>query len=257
LFFYFISSQIPQMLQVGSGSFGTVYVNTTDPTIVFKIIDVDIDCASEAEILRKISHPNVLKLLGHSVNAKNRDVFAFPRFDIDLHRLLLKEQCSLETINIFARQILKGVVAIHKAGYMHRDIKPDNIFVNVETSKLVVGDFGWATKIVPDRNNTLEVCCIYYRPPELVLKKFKTYTEKVDVFSTGTVLYEMFNRMRLFPSEKRIVQDQKNFYLTQNTLVIDSMSETQFGGWKKMMRKEPKLRISAKSALLAFAVVKI
>ena len=45
-------------------------------------------------------------------------------------------------------QLMNALKHIHSNNLVHRDIKPDNIFVNTKTKKLLIGDFGLAKNIV-------------------------------------------------------------------------------------------------------------
>ena len=113
-------------------------------------------------------------------------------------------------------QILKGIRAIHNLGFVHKDIKPENIliFANRSERKLIakVADFGFATRVAPDasitslsidqlpREKYLEFekhvrdrCGTPgFWPPELVTQLCALkYAFKMDVFSAGVTLYRM------------------------------------------------------------------
>ncbi|CAB3404975.1 unnamed protein product [Caenorhabditis bovis] len=118
-------------------------------------------------------------------------------------------------------EILSGLQYMHNQGVIHRDIKPMNIFLNSQQS-VKIGDFGLATKelnkyrkkaadksasieAVTERKSadtgadqTRDIGTQMYMAPELCdedtqLQKTR-YSSKVDVYSTGVVLFEMFYR---------------------------------------------------------------
>ena len=98
---------------------------------------------------------------------------------------------SRKTIYTFTYQILKSLHKIHSNGIIHRDIKPANIFVVGENDDdIKIGDFGLATEISQHMisNNDI-VGTPLYLSPEQIGKKL--YNEKVDIFASGLVLYEM------------------------------------------------------------------
>ncbi|CAI5440825.1 unnamed protein product [Caenorhabditis angaria] len=121
-------------------------------------------------------------------------------------------------------EILCGLQYIHMQGMIHRDIKPLNIFLNSQQN-VKIGDFGLATKdFIRDRkrdkaaekstsfekekgvvDQTRDIGTQLYMAPELFLEqeKGKLYTSKIDVFSCGVVLFEMFYRP-LLPGMERI-----------------------------------------------------
>ena len=98
---------------------------------------------------------------------------------------------SRKTIYTFTYQILKSLHKIHSNGIIHRDIKPANIFVVGENDDdIKIGDFGLATEISQHMiNNNDIVGTPLYLSPEQIGKKL--YNEKVDIFASGLVLYEM------------------------------------------------------------------
>ena len=93
-----------------------------------------------------------------------------------------------KTIFTFTQQILKSLNKIHSSGIIHRDIKPANLFVNNDCD-IKIGDFGLATNIHSSINKEVLVGTPLYLSPEQL--SHKHYNEKVDVFASGLVLYEM------------------------------------------------------------------
>lgn len=114
--------------------------------------------------------------------------------------------------------MVKGIVdalaLCHNAGYMHRNLKPDNILVNHE-GDVVLTDFTMARQMVrPDSDYTpedpkerdrsgREARRLFYRAPELLLKKVN-YTEEVDMWSVGCLLAELATSSVLFEGVSEI-----------------------------------------------------
>ena len=125
-----------------------------------------------------------------------------------------KEIDSEINILIF-RQLINGFEFIHEKGLIHRDIKPANIFLNFSTSgvALKIGDFGLArddgcpqtpTGSESEKDSfsiqrtfvgyTQGVGTTVYAAPE---QKISTnYTNKVDVYSAGIILFELFRAFK-------------------------------------------------------------
>ncbi len=102
---------------------------------------------------------------------------------------------SRKLIYNYIRQILKGLKILHKNGIIHSDIKPGNIFLkkvgNLEQIK--IGDFGLAM-LKKNKGKLLSKDLKGYTPqyssPEQ-LKPNGTYNEKIDIYASGIILYEM------------------------------------------------------------------
>ena len=99
------------------------------------------------------------------------------------------------------RQVLEGLVHIHSHGIIHRDLKPENIFIDVANNPRI-GDFGLATsgqrfidiqQEQPSLNDdmTRDVGTTLYVAPELRGKGSTSYTDKIDMYSLGIILFEM------------------------------------------------------------------
>ncbi|KAJ3395121.1 Eukaryotic translation initiation factor 2-alpha kinase 3 [Entophlyctis sp. JEL0112] len=112
---------------------------------------------------------------------------------------------SMRNLNLLIfKQIVEGLLHIHDQHVAHRDVKPDNIFVD-ENHQVFVGDFGLAKSleghaISPDPNYGLmpgsmeastEDGTFFYMAPELLDRQ--VYTAKSDIYSLGIILFELFH----------------------------------------------------------------
>ena len=159
---------------------------------------------------------------------------------------------SENTIFIFTYQLLKSLKKIHEHNIIHRDIKPDNIFV-INNHSIKIGDFGLATEMKEikkdkgSKNNLLiphnkkssnslikgynESCLegtpIYISPEQI---ERKAIDGKVDIYALGLVLYEMcgcfltqMERRKSLENLKlnRIIVDKvKDKYSIQSKLIL-------------------------------------
>lgn len=84
---------------------------------------------------------------------------------------------------------------IHSSNILHRDIKPNNIFIN-DSSEFILADFGLSIILNPGDFVNETVGTPLYSAPEVLFHKF--YTTKIDIWSLGLVLYELCCHNRLF-----------------------------------------------------------
>jgi mitogen-activated protein kinase 1/3 len=143
----------------------------------------------------------------HETNYK--DVYIVTeRMEADLNRLIASKQAlSDQHYTYFMYQLLRGLLFLHSADVMHRDIKPCNLLVNTNCD-LKICDFGLARgidtsqynlNIATDKefNNALTkyVVTRWYRAPEVVLDtSIKNYDQGIDIWAVGCCFAELMGR---------------------------------------------------------------
>ena len=96
---------------------------------------------------------------------------------------------------------------------MHRDIKPNNIFINENNNIIKLGDFGCSIYIKDNKSDPIGT--IFYTAPEII-KNLK-YDEKCDLWSLGVTLYELYTGELPYGPDttafsiKKAIYDEKNF----------------------------------------------
>jgi serine/threonine protein kinase len=98
----------------------------------------------EARALAQLRHPNVVNV--YDVGESNEELFLALELVIgmDARTWRMAQPRSADEILAIWRQAGAGIAAVHRAGLVHRDIKPDNILV-ADDGRVLVGDFGLAT----------------------------------------------------------------------------------------------------------------
>ena len=84
------------------------------------------------------------------------------------------------------KQMCSAVAYIHNKGLIHRDLKPDNIFIQEDTIK--IADFGLVTN--KGKHSTNRVGTELYMAPEVTAEK-GDYDNKVDIYSLGLIFLEL------------------------------------------------------------------
>ena len=87
---------------------------------------------------------------------------------------------------------------MHKHGFFHRDMKPENLLVKGEEVK--VADFGLAREIRSRPPFTDYVSTRWYRGPEILLRS-TNYNSPIDIFAIGAIMAELYMLRPLFPGQ--------------------------------------------------------
>jgi protein kinase len=162
----------------------------------------------EVKSLRKIKHPNVVRLL--QVFREDESLhLVFELLGKSLYRSISERGPHPEDeVRLIMQQILTGVAYIHRQGFFHRDLKPDNLLWKEDVLK--IADFGLAREI-RSRPPFTEYCGTrYYRAPEIMLRS-EFYNSPVDIWSAGTIMAELFLGRPLFQGTTETDQIYKIF----------------------------------------------
>lgn len=112
------------------------------------------------------------------------------------------------------KQILTGMQYLNEElGILHRDLKPDNIMINVNPLIAKIIDFGTCKDLsVESGPHTSYVSTRWYRAPECVLRSHH-YSFNSDIFAAGCVMAELYLGHPLFPGSSELDQIDKIFQI--------------------------------------------
>ncbi|XP_066383242.1 protein IMPAIRED IN BABA-INDUCED STERILITY 1-like [Miscanthus floridulus] len=172
--------------------------------------------AREIQILRRLDHPNVMKLEGLITSRLSCSLYlVFEYMEHDLAGLCSSPDIKFTEAQLkcYMNQLLSGLEHCHSRRVVHRDIKGANLLVNNE-GVLKIADFGLANFFDPSKNHPLtsRVVTLWYRPPELLLGSTH-YDAAVDLWSVGCVFAEMYRGKPILQGRTEVEQLHKIFKL--------------------------------------------
>ncbi|KAJ8650960.1 hypothetical protein MRB53_003983 [Persea americana] len=172
--------------------------------------------AREIQILRRLDHPNVVKLEGLITSRLSCSIYLV--FEYMEHDLAGLSSCpdikfNESQVKCYMHQLLSGIEHCHSRGIMHRDIKGSNLLINNE-GILKVADFGLANYFRNGQRQPLtsRVVTLWYRPPELLLGS-TDYGTSVDLWSVGCVFAELLLGKPILQGRTEVEQLHKIFKL--------------------------------------------
>jgi len=192
--------------QLGDGTYGSVWkaVNRqTSEEVAIKKMKRKFyswqECMDLREVksLRKLNHPFIVKL--KEVIRENDELyFVFEFLDCNLYQLMKNRDRPFpeQRVRNWMYQILQGLAYMHKQGYFHRDMKPENLLCAKDTVK--IADFGLAREIRSRPPFTDYVSTRWYRAPEVLLRS-PYYSAPIDLFAVGAIMAELYSLRPLFP----------------------------------------------------------
>ena len=212
--------------RLGGGSFADVYLGkelATSDMVAIKVLKKKYRKLDQCYELREVQslqklckeslssqkgYDNIIKLKEIIFEKKNGKLsLVFEYMETDLYELMKKRspsRLSEDEIKDITYQMLLGLFHMHKYGFFHRDMKPENLLLTGK--KVKIADFGLAREIRSIPPFTEYVSTRYYRAPECILRS-QNYNSPVDIWAVGCIMAEMYmHPMPLFygASEKEV-----------------------------------------------------
>jgi hypothetical protein len=190
--------------RIGAGGMGTVYRARGDEggDVAIKVLRPSSGTeraamlarfSREAEAMRRLEHPRVVRLLDHGEQGEVAFIVTELVEGRDLAARLAGPRMSLsEIVDVFG-QVCDGVAAAHAAGIVHRDLKPANILVGNDGVK--VADFGLAqlgtdVSLLTLTRTNVAMGTFHYLAPEQ-RKDAHAVDHRADIWALGVIFYEM------------------------------------------------------------------
>ncbi|KAM3311479.1 hypothetical protein ACQJBY_031876 [Aegilops geniculata] len=215
-----------RLSKIGEGTYSSVYkardLRTAKIVALKKVRFANTDpesvrfMAREICVLRKLNHPNVIKLEGIVTSPVSQNLhLVFEYMEHDLVGLAATPELKFteSQVKCLMQQILSGLDHCHSKGILHRDMKGSNLLID-SNGVLKIADFGLATFYDPESRQPLtsRVATLWYRPPELLLGATR-YSAAVDMWSTGCIFGELLTAKPTMPGRTEVEQIHKIFKL--------------------------------------------
>ncbi|MQL70938.1 hypothetical protein Taro_003232 [Colocasia esculenta] len=281
--------------KVGEGTYGKVYrarERATGKIVALKKTRLPEDdegvpptTLREVSLLRMLSiDPHVVRLLdlkqGKNKEGKTILYLVFEYMDTDLRKYIKSFRhkgimIPSKTVKTLMYQLCKGVAFCHGHGVLHRDLKPHNLLMDMNTMELKIADLGLSRSFtIPLKKYTHEILTLWYRAPEVLLGTTH-YSTPVDMWSVGCIFAELVTTQPLFTGDSELQQLLHIFRLlgTPNEEVWPGVSKLanwhEYPQWSpkslsavvpnletsgldllsRMLQHDPAKRISAKKAM--------
>jgi len=198
--------------ELGSGAMGTVYRGRhvkLGRSVAIKVLHEDFvhdrtmlaRFRREAEAAARLRHPNVSGVLDVGETPDGHQLMVMDLVDGASLGDLMEAQLGRDRILNFVRQLLQGLDHAHAAGLVHRDLKPDNVIVELDHRGLEVPrivDFGIAALKTDEvaaggkltETGTLLGTPLYMAPEQA---RGERVDHRADLFALGVILFEMLS----------------------------------------------------------------
>ena len=188
---------------IGKGGFGKVWkvrYKDSDKVYVIKVMCKQNIIAQkmteqinrEIEIMYKINHPHIIKLINHFEDDQNLYLIMELGAKGQLFSLLNKYRHGFDQTRAaqYMREIISAVKYLHSFDppIIHRDIKPENILLD-ENGRCKLADFGWSNYVNPDKVRVTFCGTPEYLAPEMVNKI--GHDTSVDIWALGVLCFEL------------------------------------------------------------------
>lgn len=243
----------------------------------------DAKLQQEMNLLLSINHPNIVQFVGHYIepNSKNSVNTYLVLEKVNngelFQRIVNKQRLRSDETRAIFKQLLSGLKYLHDNNIIHRDIKPENILLDITRRsdishgqqnqleekqtgpwdpdeldlRVKIADFGLA-KFIGELKFTNTLCGTpAYVAPE-ILKYDRNYSTKVDLWSSGVLLYVCLSGFPPFSDElappnmkEQILSGKYAFY----SPYFDEVDDVVLDLITKLLKVDPEERFDVEQAL--------
>ena len=158
--------------------------------------DLEEQFLHEARLVGQLSHPAIVQLYDVGIDEQGMPFLVMEYFaGKTLEQRLAQFSLTVQRACVWAADLARGLALAHRAGIIHGDIKPGNIFIT-QDDKVKLGDFGIA-RLASQAcdSNRLKGTPAYLAPEQI---QGASQDERSDQFSFGIVFYQLLTGVRPF-----------------------------------------------------------
>lgn len=253
-----LPSRLELKEELGRGGMATVYLGRDrqlDREVAVKVLHESLMSDEEAvarfereaKLIAGLEHPNLLGIYGVERVGEDRLGLVMPYVRGGTLRELIRstEGVGLEpkTVTRISREMLKGLGFAHQRGVVHRDIKPGNIFIEEETGRVLIGDFGIARAAVGHTALTQTGTSMgtpNYMAPEQI-DSVSEVDGRADIYAVGMLMWEMLTGEQPWAQESlfNVIFKQKTEHLETPSSRLGDVPAALLAAWRKASRKNP------------------
>lgn len=199
--------------RLGGGGFATIYKamkkgkNKFIALKVYHKITMDNEEVffKEFENWKKLSHRNIVKLIGRSIDPVPHLIIEYIN-GVNLYEYKKEKKIDISTACRIVFDVASGIQAAHRKSIIHGDIKPQNILIDSEDELVLakITDFGTAKTTLTEQIRGLTVP---YSAPEQINDNYAD--EKTDSYQIGLLLYELLTGINPFNEGTRREIEEK------------------------------------------------
>ena len=207
----------------------------------------------EARAAARLSNPGVVAVYDQG----SLDGVAYLVMELvegpNLRDLIASGPLSVKEALGLTAQVLRPLGAAHRAGLVHRDVKPENVLLPADGSVAKVADFGLARAITEAAQTTTGnvLGTVAYLAPELITAGDSS--PRADVFSVGVILYELLTGEQPFAADTPIQIAFRNVHedVPLVSVLVPEMPAAVDELVADMTRREPQKRLADADEALA------
>jgi serine/threonine protein kinase/Tfp pilus assembly protein PilF len=164
----------------------------------------------EARTLGRLEHPNIVRVLNFAeANGTAYTMMEFVDGESLGARLLRRRTLSAPEIEALLPDLLAGLAAVHGAGLLHRDIKPDNIILRTNGAPVLI-DFGAARQAMGAHSHSLTTVLSEGYAPYEQYDPHGNQGPWTDLYALGGTLYRCITGDKPVPAPRRVDARFKN-----------------------------------------------